>query len=273
MSMAFPLPTSLSPSRFSSFKSCPLSFRFSTIDRLPEEPSEPAVKGTTVHRALELLYMEPPSGRTRDRAAETLELALEEMSTDEDYVGLGLGEAAAERFAKDCTDMVDRYFGLEDPATIHPIGLELKLQADLGSLKVRGVIDRLELDADGELVVTDYKTGRAPRDGQVQERMSGVHIYSMMVEKVFGKRPAKVQLIYLGRDPQIIEATTSERTVAGVEKKVGAVWAAVERACATEDFRPRTSVLCNYCSFHEFCPEQGGDPSKAAEVAVALGRV
>ena len=103
--------------------------------------------------------------------------------------------------------------------------------------------------------------------------MSGVHIYSMMVEKIFGKRPAKVQLIYLGRDPQIIEATTSDRTVAGVEKKVGAVWAAVERACETEDFRPRTSVLCNYCSFHEFCPEQGGDPAKAAEVAVALGRV
>jgi putative RecB family exonuclease len=271
--MAFPLPSSLSPSRFSSFKSCPLSFRFSTIDRLPEEPSEPAVKGTTVHRALELLFMEPPAGRTRDRAAETLEQALEEMSTDSDYVGLGLSEAAAERFAKDCTGMVDRYFGLEDPAKIHPIGLEIKLQADLGSLKVRGVIDRLELDADGELVVTDYKTGRAPRDGQVQERMSGVHIYSMMVEKVFGKRPAKVQLIYLGRDPQIIEATTSERTVAGVEKKVGAVWAAVERACETEDFRPRTSVLCNYCSFHEFCPEQGGDPAKAAEVAVALGRV
>ena len=271
--MAFPLPTSLSPSRVSSFKSCPLSFRFSTIDRLPEEPSEPAVKGTTVHRALELLYMEPPAGRTRERAAETLAEALEEMSTDEDYVGLGLGEAAADRFATDCTVMVDRYFGLEDPAEIHPIGLEIKLQADLGSLTVRGVIDRLELDADGELVVTDYKTGRAPRKEQVPERMAGVHIYSMMVEKVFGKRPAKVQLIYLGRDPQIIEANTSAQTVAGVEKKVSAVWAAVERACATEDFRPRTSVLCNYCSFHEFCPEQGGDPARATEVAVALGRV
>ena len=271
--MAFPLPTSLSPSRVSSFKSCPLAFRFSTIDRLPEAPSEPAVKGTTVHRALELLFMEPPEGRTRDRAAATLAEALEEMATDPDYVGLELDEPAAARFAQDCTGMVERYFGLEDPAAVHPIGLELKLQADLGTLKVRGVIDRLELDADGELVVTDYKTGRAPRDGQVQERMAGVHIYSMMVEKVFGRRPAKVQLVYLGRDPQIIGATTSERTVAGVEKKVGAVWAAVERACATEDFRPRTSVLCNYCSFHEFCPEQGGDPARAAEVAVALGRV
>jgi putative RecB family exonuclease len=195
------------------------------------------------------------------------------MSTEPDFVGLDLSDVAAARFAKDCTDMVDRYFVLEDPAQIHPIGLEIKLQADLGSLKVRGIIDRLELDADGELVITDYKTGRAPRQGQEQERMSGVHIYSMMVEKVFGKRPAKVQLVYLGRDPKILVANTSAQTVAGVEKKVGAVWAAVERACATEDFRPRTSPLCNYCSFHEFCPEQGGDPAKAAEVAVALGRV
>ncbi|MFM7062182.1 MAG: RecB family exonuclease [Actinomycetes bacterium] len=271
--MALPLPTSLSPSRVASFKSCPLAFRLSTIERLPEAPSEPAVKGTTVHRALELLFTEPPERRTRDRATETLTAALEEMSTDTDYVGLGLDGPAADRFARDCTAMVERYFHLEDPAEVHPIGLELKLQTELDTLTVRGVIDRLELDADGELVVTDYKTGRAPRKEQEQERMAGVHIYSMMVEKVFGRRPAKVQLIYLGRDPQIIGSPTSERTVAGVEKKVGAVWAAVERACATEDFRARTSALCNYCSFHEFCPEQGGDLARAAEVAVALRQV
>jgi len=261
--MAIPLPTSLSPSRVSSFQDCPLAFRFSNIDRLPQAPSEPAVKGTTVHRALELLFVEPPAGRTRERATESLESALLEMSTDPDYVGLALNEAASAKFAADARKMMERYFTLEDPGAIHPVGIELKLEAAVGSLKVRGVIDRLELESDGELVVTDYKTGRSPRPHQEQSRLTGVHIYSMMCEKVFGRRPARVQLMYLGADPQIIVAITSERTVAGIEKKLGAVWAAVERACTKDDFRPRTSHLCNWCSFKEFCPEFGGDPERA----------
>lgn len=145
--MVFPVPTSLSPSRVSSFTSCPLAFRFSSIDRLPEAPSAPAVKGTTVHRALELLFTHPPAGRTRERAAETLDHALAEMATDDDYLGLELNEDDADRFAADARSMVDRYFALEDPADVHPIGLELKLQAELGSLTMRGVIDRLELNA------------------------------------------------------------------------------------------------------------------------------
>lgn len=268
--MALPLPTSLSPSRVSSFKECPLAFRFSTIDGLAEAPSEPAVKGTTVHRALELLFTVPAHERTRALAEATLTTALEEMATDDDYVGLGLDEAGAARFAEESRRLVDRYFELEDPTAVHPVGLELKLEARLGSLTVRGVIDRLELDGDGELVVTDYKTGRAPRPQQERARMAGVHIYSMMVEKVFGRRPARVQLLYLGGgQPQVLAAATSERTVAGVEKQLGAVWAAVERACETEQFAPRTSPLCNWCSFREFCPEFGGDP--AAAVAAAQG--
>src|SRR3954447_1692488 len=68
--MAFPLPTSLSPSKVSSFKECALAFRLSTIDRLPEPPSPWAAKGTLVHRALELLFWEEPAGRrTLDAAA------------------------------------------------------------------------------------------------------------------------------------------------------------------------------------------------------------
>ena len=62
--MALPLPTSLSPSKVASFKDCALAFRFSAIDRLYEAPSPWAAKGTLVHRALELLYLEAPENRT-----------------------------------------------------------------------------------------------------------------------------------------------------------------------------------------------------------------
>ncbi|MGH9066737.1 MAG: PD-(D/E)XK nuclease family protein, partial [Acidimicrobiales bacterium] len=60
--MSFPLPSSISPSKVSSFKDCALAFRFSAIDRLPEPSTAPAVKGTLVHRALERLFWTVPAG-------------------------------------------------------------------------------------------------------------------------------------------------------------------------------------------------------------------
>ena len=58
------LPSSLSPSKVSTFTDCALAFRFSSIDRLPEPPSAPATKGTLVHAALERLFCLPADERT-----------------------------------------------------------------------------------------------------------------------------------------------------------------------------------------------------------------
>ena len=86
----------------------------------------------------------------------------------------------------------------------------------------------------------------------------------MLCEHVLGERPARVQLVYLGREPQIISTPTSEQSNRGTERKVRAVWSAIERACETEDFRPRPGALCRWCSFQAYCPSFGGDPSQAA---------
>ena len=266
--MALPLPTSLSPSKVSAFKDCALAFRFSAIDKIPEPPSMPATRGTTVHRALELLFVEAPADRTPQRAQECLRTALEEMSTHEEYVGLELDDAAAADFAATSARMVDRYFTLEDPQSITPIGLELFLTAQLGSLTVRGIIDRLELDQDGELVVTDYKTGKVPGERQERSKLGGVHFYAYLCEKNFGRRPARVQLLYLSK-PEALLTTPSEQSTRALERKVSAVWAAIERSCSSEDFRPRPSRLCDWCAFQAWCPAFGGDPAEAAALGAA----
>jgi putative RecB family exonuclease len=61
---------SLSPSRAADFKTCPLLFRFRTIDRLPERPSADQARGTLVHAVLERLFDLPAPDRTPHRAAE-----------------------------------------------------------------------------------------------------------------------------------------------------------------------------------------------------------
>lgn len=63
-----PAGPSLSPSRAADFKTCPLLFRFRTIDKLPETPSADQVRGTLVHAVLERLFDLPAAERTPDAA-------------------------------------------------------------------------------------------------------------------------------------------------------------------------------------------------------------
>src|SRR5205814_1845482 len=133
-SMPLPLPTSLSPSKVASFKDCALAFRFSAIDRLPEPPTPWATRGTLVHRALELLFCEDPDRRTLDAALDHLATARVEMSDDPEFVGLELDAEADAAFVAEAEGHVRRYFEIEDPRAVHPIGLELRLEVNVGSL-------------------------------------------------------------------------------------------------------------------------------------------
>jgi putative RecB family exonuclease len=262
--MALPLPTSLTPSKVASFKDCALAFRFSAIDRLPEPPSPHTTKGTLVHRALELLFCLEPGERTVAAAVQCLQRAQAQLREHPEYAGLGLTPDEEATFVAEAESLLRNYFQLEDPSAIHPIGLELKLEVEVGSLRLRGVIDRLELDA-GRLVVTDYKSGKAPRERYEQGRLGGVHFYAFLCERLFGRRPDRIQLLYLS-EPVAIIAEPSEQSVRGLEQRASAIWKAVERACETENFKPRPSGLCEWCSFREYCPAWGGDPARAKEL-------
>jgi putative RecB family exonuclease len=261
--MSLPLPTSLTPSKVSSFKDCALAFRFSAIDHLPEPPSPHAAKGTLVHRALELLmWEEEPGDRTLEVALAKLERATAEVLQDPEFQDLDFGEEGREAFLTDAETLVRNYFELEDPSQVRVIGTELTLAVQIGTLTLRGIIDRLELDDEGGLVVTDYKTGRAPGQAFEQSRLGGVHFYAFLCEQVMGRRPARVQLLHL-REPVAISTNPSTQSIRGLQQRTTAIWSAIERACEREDFRPKTGKLCDYCAFQAWCPAFGGDPALA----------
>jgi putative RecB family exonuclease len=259
-------PRSLSPSKVSSFRDCALAFRFNSIDHLPEEPTVWTVKGTLVHRALEELFWRHPRGtRSAAAAAAELDRAWSELEDDPEYLALNLTPDDADRFRSEADTLVQNYFALEDPNEITPVGIELMLEARVGSMRLRGILDRLDRTPDGELVVVDYKTGRAPSQAYEQSKLIGVHIYALLCQEVLGQRPAQVKLLHL-KEPVVITAEPSDQAVRGQRVKATAIWSAIEQACRNDDFRPRPSPLCDYCRFREFCPAFGGDPHQASVV-------
>jgi hypothetical protein len=113
---------------------------------------------------------------------------------------------------------VANYFQLEDPDEITPVGIELTLEARVGDMRLRGIIDRLDLTPDGDLVVVDYKTGRAPSPAYEQAKLIGVHIYALLCLEVLGRPPVQVKLLHL-KEPTTIIAEPTEQALRGQRQK------------------------------------------------------
>ncbi|MGW0735479.1 RecB family exonuclease [Streptomyces sp. NPDC002851] len=260
-------PASLSPSRAGDFMQCPLLYRFRVIDKRPEKPSEAATRGTLVHAVLERLFDAPAAERTAPRAKalipgqwDRLRAAkpeLTELFADADE------EAAGQRIAAwlaQAESLVERWFTLEDPTRLEPAERELFVEAELESgLKLRGIIDRVDVAPTGEVRIVDYKTGKAPRPEYAEGALFQMKFYALVVWRLKGVVPRRLQLVYLGSG----DVLTYDPVVADlerVERKLHALWDAIRQATETGDWRPRRSKLCGWCDHQEVCPEFGGTP-------------
>ena len=244
----------LSPSRAGDFLTCPLLYRFRSIDRLPEPPSADAVRGTLVHKVLEDLFDLPAAERTPGRAADMLVPSWEsllEVSPEVAEMFGGEGPEVAS-WLTSCRQVLDRYFDLEDPRRLEPAERELYVEALLVSkLLLRGFVDRLDIAPDGRIRLVDYKSGRSPGVGFEAKALFQMRFYALVIWRTRGVVPSMLQLVYLGNGEADLRAT---------ERKVEAIWRANKLAEETSTWLPRRSRLCDWCSFQDLCPEFGGTP-------------
>jgi putative RecB family exonuclease len=256
------LAPSLSPSRAADFMTCPLLFRFRTIDHLPERPSAQAVRGTVVHAVLEKLFDLPRSERTLNAALALLEPQWVNL--------LEAQPELAELFAADSDDvrtwlesgreLLTGYFTLEDPSRLDPAEREQYVETVLASgLRLRGYIDRIDRNATGEVRIVDYKTGRAPAEVFEAKALFQMRFYALVLWRLTGTVPSLLQLMYLG-DRKVLRYAPDAAELRATERKVEALWAAIRRATEAGDWRARPSKLCGWCDHQSRCPEFGGTP-------------
>jgi putative RecB family exonuclease len=262
----------LSPSRASDFMQCPLLYRFRVIDRLPEPPSPAAARGTLVHSVLERLFDLPAAGRTLEAAAAMVEpqwQALVEAEPELADLVDGEDPAALKAWFGDAVGLIERWFTLEDPTRLEPAERELYVETDLDGLTLRGYVDRLDVAPTGELRVVDYKTGRSPSELFEAKALFQMKFYALVLWRLRGEVPRMLQLVYLGNS-EIVRYVPAEADLLATERKLKALWQAIERAATTGDWRPNRSRLCDWCEHRSLCPAWGGTPPPLPEGATVL---
>ena len=259
----------LSPSRANDFQQCPLLFRLRVVDKRPEPPSSAAARGTLVHSVLERLYDLPLGERTPAAAHALVPEAWDRLlERSPEVVTLFADEQERETWLGSARLLLDTYFTLEDPNRLQPGDRELAVTTLLeDGPQLRGIVDRLDVAPDGALRVVDYKTGKSPNPGFEGSALFQMRFYAYVLWRERGVLPALLQLVYLG-DGQILRHAPSEAEMRTLEQRLRALWAQIEEAARTGEWRPRKSRLCDWCAHQAVCPAFGGTPPEIPEGAV-----
>lgn len=265
-----PLRRAISPSRAADFMQCPLLYRFRVVDKLPEPPSAAAARGTLVHAVLERLFDVPAPERTPEHAVSLIDPEWQRLVEEEPELAQLVGDDSrgGEGWTNAAAALVFRWFELEDPTRLEPAERELYVETEIDGLTLRGYVDRLDVAPTGQLRIVDYKTGRSPSVLFEAKALFQMKFYALVLWRTRGVVPAMLQLVYLGNG-EIVRYAPDERDLLATERKVLALWDAIERSAITGDWRPSPSRLCDWCSFKELCPAWGGTPPPLPDDAAA----
>ncbi len=262
----------LSPSRASDFKRCPQLYKYKAIDKLTTEPTIHQARGTTVHLALERLFEGPAETRSPERLYDLFREAWTELKPAE-YPDLFATVEDERAWGIEALAMLASYFSIEDPTSFEPLALEMDLLVDVDHMKIRGILDRMEevteIGPDGEertaLVITDYKTGRAPGERYANQAFFALKIYALLIRISRGVTPSRIRLLYLN-GPTEYTMDINDAQLDAMAKQLAALWGAIEKAILTNTWPTKTSALCNWCDFKDtICPAFADERTSASE--------
>lgn len=258
----------LSPSRASDFKHCPQLFKFRAIDKLPEPSTIYQARGTTAHLALQRLFDRDADDRTPEALFDLFREAWVELR-DEEFSDLFETTEDERAWGVESLELLANYFSIEDPRTFDPVDRELDMTEELDGITIRGILDRMEEEPDGSLVITDYKTGKAPPERFALPAFFALKIYALLIRRRTGRTPDGIKLIYLN-GPTVYRLDVNDAQLDAMDRQLRALWTAIDRAIERDHFPTRVGRLCDWCSFQDICPAFA-EVAEEQEPVVAAG--
>lgn len=241
---------------------CPAKHLASAAIREELGPLDPAPLGNASHDVLEAFYTLPPVDRTRDRIPYLVE------SVEERYASTLVG-SDMDRWRTQVTNAAAGIFALEDPTTIDVVALEYDVDGvELApGLPFVGFVDRIRRDADGGLVVEDYKSGKFKSPSKFGDDYGDqVRAYAIAIEAVLGEPVTQGKLLFTAAQrPRSVDLAPSKR--AGTVNRYRSARDLLDESYAAGRYATRPGPLCGWCPLARSCPVASIRTDKARAVA------
>ena len=255
--MAFdqPLPTSLSPSRLADFQSCPRRYQYASVERISQPATYATAKGRLVHYVFEQLFKLAPPERTVVAAREFVSAASAHVLTTDVRTEIGLDDARETQLLAETDAIIETYFAMEDPRAIVSEGVELRVKVTVDDTPLLGILDRLDRDEEGNLVIVDYKTGSVPNRNFDSYTFANAELYAVLCEAKLHERPTKIRLLYVSQG-QSIERSVSDAVLRARTVAATSAWRQIKEFYDHGDFPTSPSKnACRFCAFTDRCPD------------------
>lgn len=258
----------LSPSRASQFKTCPKQFKFANIDKIKEPTTEVQAKGTTVHQALEDLFDLKPDERNTEKLHNLFREAWTKVRGNDEHHNLFSSVEEEREWGLDGLKLLNNYMSIEDPTSFEPLERERWVRGSIEDLNLRGILDRMDRNNKGELIIVDYKSGKAPLAKYKEPRFFALKLYALLIQKELGEMPSELKLIYL-KNSTIHTLKVTQDSLDQVKIEVLEIWNNIKKAFETNEFPATKNTLCDWCYYKPICPvfnENAPDTEKLKEI-------
>ncbi len=249
----------LSASAIEDYLDCGLAYRFGRVDRItPEYTSEALVFGSCIHKVLEAFHQAKRRGHRVTQEALLRQFESEWPTAVSQTANLRFKEGENEQslLAKG-KELLTVYYQNLPPDSFQVLETEVPFSFTLEELPVPiiGIIDLIEMDDGGNLIVTDFKTSSRAYTREEIDQSLQLSLYHMAAQRNgFGKREILLRFDCLIKTkiPKFeqyytIRTADDERRAI---KKIQHVWNAIQHGV----FVPHDNTWkCKSCSFQKHC--------------------
>ncbi len=240
---------SLSASSIETYQQCPLKYRLSNIDKIPQVSSKPQLTfGNIIHRVLEQFH-HPSTEQNKERILQLL---------NDNWESLGFDYETQEAdFKHQGEELLTNYYDylIKYPANI--VEREFSFSFEIEDIVINGKIDRIDKGEIGYNVI-DYKTSKKATKAEKSIQLA---IYSMYLQQEkqleIGGIPKSAMLHFLREEEPIREHLFTPMELEKIKKRILDTAENIRK----QNFKPNKSVYyCNnYCDYKNLlCPEWEG---------------
>lgn len=247
----------VSYSALDDYKTCPLKFKYSNIERIKVPKNKELIFGSLIHEALHFMFERNPLYPTLDEIVNFFAAMFEREKNSANNNGDLTDGLKDEGIA-----LLKKFYNANPPWNFNVLDLESRFEVLIEDPETDdvhilvGVIDRLDKIDESTYEIIDYKTAKKMPSQETVDKNLQLSLYQLGILKRWphlSSKNIKMSLYFL-KHGEKIGTTRDEKSLWDTKKQVLDTIKEIKIREKNNDFPPAPSALCDWCGYRRLCP-------------------